>query len=184
VISMISVEEALQHVCRCSQQISAASVLLNSALGLRLAERVVRSIDSPPFDKSMLDGYAVEASDSSSTRRVIEQVVAGGVPHHAVEPGNTINVMTGAPLPEGADAIVKVEDIKHFDEETIVMPAAGVASGTGVLLRGSAFHRGQELLTAGDRLSPIDIALLPRLAEQKCVSPRVRASPSLPRAMN
>jgi len=164
---MISVDEALQHVSRCAQQLAADLVPLDSALGLQLAENVVSGVDSPPFDKSMLDGYAVEASDCSSTRHVIEQVVAGGVPHHAVEPGNTINIMTGAPLPDGADAVVKVEDVKLLDEATIEMPSAGVAPGTGILLRGAAFHRGQQLFAAGHRLSPIDIALLAEIGQAK-----------------
>jgi len=174
---MISVDEALQHVSRCSQPIPTDSVPLGDALGLRLTESVESSVDSPPFDKSMLDGYAVEASDRSPTRRVIEQVVAGEVPHHAVEPGNTINVMTGAPLPDGADAVVKVEDVKHLDEETIEIPSAGVASGTGILLRGAAFHKGQELLIADHRLRPADIGLLAEIGQAKVrVTPRPRVA--------
>ncbi|NOY28881.1 MAG: molybdopterin molybdotransferase MoeA [Planctomycetes bacterium] len=174
---MISVDEALQHVSRCSQPIPSASIPIVAALGLRLAEAVVSSVDSPPFDKSMLDGFAVEASDRSPTRRVIEQVVAGEVPHHAVEPGNTIQVMTGAPLPEGADAVVKVEDVKHLDEVTLEMPSAGVASGTGILRRGAAFHRGQQLLAAEHRLTPVDIGLLAEIGQAKvCVAPRPRVA--------
>jgi len=174
---MISVDKALQHVSRCAQQLRADTVPLSAVLGLRLAENVISEVDSPPFDKSMLDGYAVETSDQSPTRHVLEQVVAGGVPHHAVEPGNTINVMTGAPLPDGADAVVKVEDVQQLDEATIEMPSAGVASGTGVLLRGSAFHKGQQLLAAGRCLSPIDMALLAEVGHAKvCVTPRPRVA--------
>jgi len=174
---MISVDEALQQVSRCSPPIPAAPVPLHAALGLRLSEAVVSNVDSPPFDKSMLDGFAVEASDHSPTRRVIEQVVAGQVPHHAVEPGNTIQVMTGAPLPEGADAVVKVEDVKHPDEVTIQMPSAGVAAGTGILRRGAAFHRGQQLLAAEHRLTPVDIGLLAEIGQAKvCVTPRPRVA--------
>ncbi len=162
---MISVTEALEFVKQGALPLPSKRVALGKSLGLRLRESIVSPVDSPPFDKALLDGYAVVASDATPTRRLLEEVIAGDVPHHAVEPGTTINVMTGAPIPDGADAIVKREDIPSIKEisaeETVVeMPKSGVAAGTGVLLRGAAFHHGQEVLSAGRNLSAIDIALL------------------------
>ncbi len=179
---MISVDEALQHVQQSALPLPSQWVALGNALGLRLCESIVSSIDSPPFDKSLLDGYAVIASDTSPTRRVIEEVHAGCVPHHAVEPGTTINVMTGAPIPDGADAIIKHEDIgiikEICTEETIIeMPKSGVRAGTGMLSRGAAFCVGQEVLARGRFLSPIDIALLAEVGRPEVtVTPRPRVA--------
>ncbi len=173
---MISVEKALEHVNQCAQQLPDAMVPIAAALGLRLAESVISRVDSPPFDKSMLDGYAVLSHDSSPTRKVVEQVLAGGTPHHAVELGTTINVMTGAPMPDGADAVVKQEDITQSDD-SISMPQSGVTAGAGVLPQGSAFLADQEVLQAGRRLSPIDIALLAEVGKAEVkVTPRPRVA--------
>ena len=174
---MITVEEALQLVGEAVQPLAPRPVSLGEALGLRLQEPIISPIDSPPFDKALLDGYAVIASDESPTRNVLEQVIAGGVPHHAVEPGATINVMTGAPIPDGADAIAKHEDVTLLDDSTIRMPDEGVAAGTGVLLRGAAFHNGQELLSAGRYLSAVDLALLAEVGHAEVtVTPRPRVA--------
>ena len=81
-MTMISVEEALEHVGSCARQLSCLEVPLREALGLRLAEPAVSTVDSPPFDKSMLDGYAVSVEDPAPTRSIAEEVIAGGVPQH------------------------------------------------------------------------------------------------------
>ncbi len=174
---MITVEQALDYVSESARPLAPTQVKLGAALGLRLQESIVSPIDSPPFDKALLDGYAVIANDDAPTRDVIEQVIAGGVPHRAVVPGATINVMTGAPLPDGADAIVKHEDVTLVDEQTIQMPAAGVAADTGILRRGAAFHNGQEVLSAGRYLSAIDLALLAEVGRAEVtVTPRPRVA--------
>lgn len=174
---MITVDEALEYLRQSARSLNPQRVKLREALGLRLQESIVSPIDSPPFDKTLLDGYAVVANDPSPTRQVIEQVIAGGVPHHAVEPGTTINVMTGAPIPEGANAIVKHEDVQILDESTIQLFPSGVAAGTGILHRGAAFRLGQEVLTAGRHLSAIDIALLAEVGHPEVtVTPRPRVA--------
>jgi len=179
---MITVEEALQRVKKSAMPLPSQRLGLGQILGRCLCESVVSSIDSPPFDKSLLDGYAVIASDTVPTRRVLEEVLAGAVPHHAVEPGTTISVMTGAPIPDGADAIVKQEDIetvtkKSEEETTILMPKLGVAAGTGVLLRGTALQQGQEVLRAGKVLSAVDIGLLAEIGRPEVtVIPRPRVA--------
>ncbi|MCG8451049.1 MAG: molybdopterin molybdotransferase MoeA [Pirellulales bacterium] len=175
---MISVEEALDHVRHCTRALPEQRVPLGEALGLRLAEAIVSEVDSPPFDKAMLDGYAVSVHDSAATLRVVEQVLAGGVPHHAVEPGTTIRVMTGAPVPDGADAVVKHEDVKETaDRSTVELPESGVSEGGGILPRGAAFHRGQEVLSVRKRLSPIDLALLAEVGKDRvAVVPRSRVA--------
>ena len=175
--AMISVNEALGLVREHSRSLPAERVKLEHACGLRLAEAVVSQVDSPPFCKSIVDGYAVSTGDDSPTLRVIEQVTAGMVPHHAVQPGTTIRVMTGAPVPEGADAVVKIEDVEHTDEETIRLPAEAVEPHGCVSPKGSSFRTGQILLEQGSRLRPIDIALLAEIGEEKVsVIPRPRVA--------
>ncbi len=174
---MISVDEALNYVRQHARPLPVEQVPLESACGLRLAEAVVSRVDSPPFDKSMVDGYAISVNDSTPTLRVIEQVTAGKVPHHAVEPGTTIRVMTGAPVPDGADAVVKWEETEQIDEETIRSPAVGVESGYCVLRRGSAFHSDQQVLESGRRLRPVDIGLLAEIGQARVpVVPRARVA--------
>jgi len=174
---MISVEEAQAQVCCCALPLTPKRVHLHNALGLWLVETIISDTDSPPFDKSMLDGYAISLSDASETRKVIGEVIAGGVPHRAVEPGTTIRIMTGAPVPDGTDAVVKQEETQQIDESTIRLPATSFAKGAGILRIGSSFRKGQELLAPQRRLRPVDIALLAELGKARVeVVPRPKVS--------
>jgi molybdopterin molybdotransferase len=172
---MLTVSEAHEHIARCIGQLSPQRLQLSELLGLRLAEDVVSRVDSPPFDKSQVDGYAIATNDTSETLRELELVTAGGVPSQAVQPGTTIRVMTGAPTPEGADAVVKWEDCDVRPDGTIRNPAAGVKPGACILRRGTAFHTGQTVLTAGKLIGPLDIALLAEIGQAEAgVYPRPR----------
>lgn len=173
---MISVDEALDHVRRCVAPLPSVRTPLAELLGLRLAESVASTVDSPPFDKSMVDGYAIDVSDVSATLRELELVTAGNVPTQAVTPGHTIRVMTGAPIPEGADAVVKWEDCQLLAEGEIRNPARGLKSGSCVIRRGSSFTAGQVVLEAGKRLGPLDVALLAEIGQAEV---RVIARPSV-----
>src|SRR5262245_25104498 len=143
---MISVAEAWQRIDERVKPLPAGLASLGELLGLRLAEDVVSSIDSPPFDKSLVDGFAIATSDRSPVLRVVELVTAGTTPTKDVARGTTIRVMTGAPLPHGADAVVKWEDCKQLGDDSIENPT-GVTSGSCVLKRGASFHAGQAVLT-------------------------------------
>ncbi len=83
-----------------------------NATGLILAEDVASDVDSPPHDKSIVDGYAVRSADLKEGRaelKVLEEIVAGSVPTRAVTPGTASRIMTGAPMPDGADSVVMIE---------------------------------------------------------------------------
>jgi molybdopterin molybdotransferase len=157
---MITVDEAFKLVGENFRPLPPMKAPLAEVLGLRLAEPITSDIDSPPFDKSMLDGFAVIASDTSSTRRIIEQVIAGGVPTKTVVSDTATLVMTGAPIPVGADAVIKHEDTQRIDESTVKLPNESIKSGAGIFRRGQSFHVGQEVLPANKELRPVDIALL------------------------
>lgn len=174
---MISVRKATEHVAKWAEALPATEIDFDEALGLQLAEPVVSSVDSPPFDKSMLDGYAVSVHDDSSSFKILEEVIAGGVPRHAVVPGTTIRVMTGAPTPDGADAVVKHEVTNLLDDSTVEIPTEGLKESAGVMRRGEAFHAGQQVLDAGKRLTPIDLALLAEIGQCRVrVIPRPRVA--------
>src|SRR5438445_4837576 len=108
---MLSIDEAQKLVLDHAKP-KAAEVAAVGVLGDILAEPIVSDIDSPPHDKSVVDGYAVIAADVAAAGVelvVLEEVTAGAMPTRTVEPGSGTRIMTGAPLPAGADAVVMVE---------------------------------------------------------------------------
>ncbi|MCA9238307.1 MAG: molybdopterin molybdotransferase MoeA [Planctomycetales bacterium] len=173
---MLSVADAFDLLAQHVAPLPSADTPLSDLLNHRLAVDVVSGVDSPPFDKSMVDGYAISLADDSTELAVLEQVIAGGVPTQPLAPGGTIRVMTGAPVPHGTDAVVKWEDCRELAPDRIANPATGVAPGHCVLKCGTAFRRGETVLPAGKRLTPLDIALLAEIGQA-----RVAAVP-LPRA--
>src|SRR5438067_9507577 len=110
---MLSVSEAQSLILEAVHPLPAETVPLTpAALGLVLAEDIVSDIDSPPYDKALMDGYAVRSADlldGRATLDVVQEITAGRVPTLPVGPGQTARIMTGAPLPDGADAVVVVE---------------------------------------------------------------------------
>ena len=103
---MLSVDEALKLVEQHARPLAPQRVALADAAELVLAEDVTSSVDSPPYDKTLMDGYAIVSSDRAEVRHVLEEIGAGSVPRRPVTPGTATRLMTGAPLPEGADAVV------------------------------------------------------------------------------
>src|SRR5690606_5772574 len=110
------VQEAVSLIDAAEVRPRVADVPLGDALGLHLAEDVVADRDYPPFDKSMMDGYAVRTADVApplpALLRVVGSVAAGQLPHGGIGPGEAMTIMTGAPLPDGADGVVPMEDVE------------------------------------------------------------------------
>src|SRR5436309_4448527 len=102
---MLSVEEALKLVAANVQLLAPRRVPLGDAVGLVLAEDITSEVNSPPYDKALMDGYAVRSADREPRRQILEEIAAGAVPHFPLTPGSASQIMTGAPLPEGADAV-------------------------------------------------------------------------------
>jgi molybdopterin molybdotransferase len=175
ILPMLSIAEALDRVRQYVSPLSPSCSRLSALLGLRLAEDITSRVDSPPFDKSVVDGFAIATSDDSPTLRVIELVTAGSVPTRSIEPGATIRVMTGAPIPAGADAVVKWEDCEQLGDDAIRNPAALAKPDSCVLKRGASFHAGQVVLAAGKQLGPLDVALLAEIGQAEVAAyPRPR----------
>jgi molybdopterin molybdotransferase len=133
---------------------------LMDAVGLRLAVDVRADRDHPPFDKAVMDGYAVRAADLATagvTLAQVDTVAAGQVGRRAVAAGEAVAIMTGAPLPPGADAVVPVEQTRR-DGDRVTFSAA-VRAGQAVAPRGSDVAGGVVVLPAGIRLGPAQVAV-------------------------
>lgn len=157
---MLSVEEALQNIERHATVLPPRRVPLSDAAGLVLAEDIPSDINSPPFDKAMMDGYAVRCGDREPLRRVLEEIAAGAIPRQSISPGAASRIMTGAPIPVGADAVVPVEQTELVDETTVRLQHVDPAPGQNVLKLGTSMRAGDQVLSAGVLLRPIEIAIL------------------------
>ncbi len=167
--------EAQRDVLAALPPLPEVDVPLGEAAGLVTAAPVRAAHDVPPFTNSAMDGYAVRAADVAAAPvelEVVEDVPAGSVATRAVGPGTAIKIMTGAPLPEGADAVVKVEDTEPGAGRVRIL--AGAAAGTAVRPAGGDVAAGDTVLDAGARLGPADLGLLASLGVHR---PRVRRRP-------
>ncbi|MDX1948656.1 MAG: molybdopterin molybdotransferase MoeA [Pirellulaceae bacterium] len=180
---MLSVDEALKLVLDHAPPLPARSIPLESVLGCLLAEEVASDIDSPPHDKSIVDGYAVIASSVSQPNAVLsvlEEVTAGALPTRPVEPSTATRIMTGAPLPAGADAVVMVEKTSlemapSGERVTIHEPPA--RAGQNIVRRGTSMRRGQTVLPAGTAIRAIELGLLAEVGRESVLAiPRPRVA--------
>ncbi len=179
---MLSVEEAQQRVLRVFEPLPTERVDILAAVGRVLASDVHADEDLPPHANSAMDGYAVRANETaqaapeSPTRlRIVGDLPAGAVPRQAVTPGTAIRIMTGAPLPPGADAVVRVEDTDQqdgyvrvyvrVDPGNYVRPAGeDVRAGTLALERGTALRPQEIGMLAALGHSRVAVARKPRVA--------------------
>ena len=176
---MLTVAEAIAEIVSHVGRLPPTRVALADALGLVLAEDVFSDLDSPPFDKSLMDGYAVRSRDVSTGKarlRVTEEVLAGQVARHSVGAQEAIRIMTGAPIPDGADAVVPVEHTRldATDAEVLVETPA-VAPGRNILKRGESTRQGTRVLSAGRQVRPQETGCLAELGKDTVsVYPRPR----------
>src|SRR5216110_1081733 len=118
-VSTLTVDEAQSRILARIAPLEPTEVGLLDALGAVLAEDAAADRNVPPFRNSAMDGYAVRGSDVGSAGarlRVVGSVAAGAVPDRRVDAGEAIRIMTGAPLPDGADTVVRVEDTDNGTE--------------------------------------------------------------------
>ncbi|QDU40984.1 Molybdopterin molybdenumtransferase [Maioricimonas rarisocia] len=174
---MLTVDEAWERIGQEVTPREPERRELSEAAGYVLADDVTAAIDSPPFDKALMDGYAVRFADVASTPvelRVVEEVTAGRTPQMPIGAGEATRIMTGAPLPDGADAVVRVEDTSFDDAtERVTITAAPRGEGANLARRGSAMRAGQPVLKTGHLLRAQEIGLLAELGQvQVAVRPR------------
>ena len=165
---MISVREALELVLQNLPRVGTEQIALPASLGRVLGDAVQATRDVPPFRNAAMDGYAVRAADVAGATadhavrlRVLEVVGAGSLPRLPVTAGTATKIMTGSPMPDGADAVVRVEDTDGADGQVRIL--AGVSPGTSVRHPGEDMRAGETVLEAGRVLRPADIGLLAAL---------------------
>lgn len=161
---MHSVDEALKLVLENTPRQSVVELALGPALlGLVLAEEVASDMDVPPFDKSLMDGYALRSVDSGSGRRltVVEEIMAGMVPQLAVGEGQSSRIMTGAPLPLGADAVIQQEKVTVHGQSIELQDVVPV--GRNILAAGAEMKQGEVVLKPGHCIRPQELGLLATL---------------------
>lgn len=167
---MISVEEALARMLDTIQPLAVTQVPLPESLGLVLAEDVVAREDMPPFANSAMDGFALRSVDSQPREgkpprlRVTGGVAAGYIANHAVEAGTAMRIMTGAPVPPGADTVIQHE-LTNYDgaESTWVEVLQAVAPGNNIRPAGEDMRQGQTILQRGSEIGPWEIGILATL---------------------
>jgi len=157
----MSADDALARILAGMPTLPAVDSPLLDALGLVLVDDVAADRDVPPFRNSAMDGYAVRGDDVASAPvelRVVGEVAAGGFPDRAVGPGEAMRIMTGAPMPDGADTVVRVEDTDNASD--VVTIAAATPQGTAVRQPGEDLKAGETILTTGTVLRAAEIGLL------------------------
>jgi molybdopterin molybdotransferase len=162
----LTLQEAWKRVLASIAVLPSETVPLDAALGRVLAEDVTSPVDHPPWDCSAMDGVAVRAADvrgasaeSPILLTVVESVAAGGFPTRAVAAGEAIRIMTGAPVPTGADGVVRVEHTRKEAAGSIAIIDDGDA-GRNIRQRGEDLHSGDIVLRAGRTLGAADIGIL------------------------
>lgn len=159
---MISLEEAREFVLKGLTALAAQDVTLDQALGCATADDIVACEQVPSFRNSSMDGFTFRAVDtvSGTTRlRIVDAVMAGHVSSMRLEPGEAMRIMTGAPLPEGADTVCKIEDVTLEGDDTVVIPRP-IELGDCVRQPGDDVTIGQVLVRAHRELSAPAIAVL------------------------
>jgi molybdopterin molybdotransferase len=168
---MIDVSDALAKVRACSAPLSPVSVRVDDAPGRVLVEDIRSDIDSPPYNKSLMDGYAVIATDVAGGRRelqVVEQVTAGQTPKYDIQTGQATRIMTGAPLPSGADAVVPVEYTETDARRAVVrLHVDAVSAGQNTLQQATVMRRGERVFRSGREVSATDVGLLAEMGRRE-----------------
>jgi molybdopterin molybdotransferase len=167
---MISVEEALARILAEIWPLTTTKIPLSEALGLVLAEDIIAHEDMPPFANSAMDGFALLSKDSKPRDgqpphlHVTGTVAAGYVAEHSVTDGTALRIMTGAPVPPGADTVIQVEltrsDSPQSDWVEILQ---SVEPGNNIRPAGEDMRRGQTVLARGTEIGPWEIGILATL---------------------
>jgi len=165
---MISFEEALGIILDTDYLVGSERVGLADSLHRVLAEDILSDIDMPPFHKSAVDGYACRRADLGNDLHVIEIIPAGKAPEKVIGPNQCAKIMTGAPMPEGADCVIMVEDVKEVVPHVIKYGKEKVKEN--ICFAGEDIRKEDLVLCRGTRIEPQHIAVL---ATAGCVNPLV-----------
>ncbi len=179
---MISVEEALEKILSYVEVLEAEEAPILESMGQVLAEDVYSEINIPPLDNAAMDGYAIQARDTEgasgetpSLLRVTDTVIAGSISGKEVTPGTAIRIMTGAPVPRGADSVVRFEDTDEMERKK--GRAGGTPAEIGILCEietgknirkaGEDVSRGSPVLKRGTVIRPAEVGVLASLGKSR-----------------
>lgn len=162
----IELEEAVakirEQICRITDT---ENCPLEAAAGRILAEDITAPIDQPPFPRSPYDGYAIRSIDSKEagpdkpvTLTVVGEVDAGGWFGRTLAEGHAVRIMTGAPIPEGADAVIRQEDTDYGEETVRIFRE--MHSHENYIYSGDDYRRGTVLLEKGDYIGPVEAGII------------------------
>src|SRR5208337_221275 len=162
---MIPVDEALDKILSHVQPLGFEKVSLLDALGRVIAEDIFAKRNIPPLDNSAMDGYALRSEDVRQASQdhpvrlvVIEDLPAGFVSTKTVERGKAVRIMTGAPIPKGADTVVPVEVTKKEDGSVLIFKATGI--GENIRESGEDVKQGDRVISKGDIVRPAEVGML------------------------
>ena len=161
---LVPYTDALEQIVSTFSALPPEIVELERARGLVLAESIVADRDVPGFDNSAMDGYAVRAEDTAAapvTLKMVDNLPAGSDPQVRVERGTAATIMTGAPMPPGADAVVPWEDTDRGDVEVTILRST--TQGKHVRPAGEDLRAGDEVILAGTELEPVHLGVIASL---------------------
>jgi molybdenum cofactor synthesis domain-containing protein len=160
---MIPVAEAINIVLEQTSALSTESVALSESTGRILAEDIVADTDLPPFDRAQMDGFAVRAADVANTPaqlKVVGESAAGAGWHQEMKAGEAVRIMTGAPVPVGADAVQQVELTREANGAGTVEILETVETGRSIVKQAAEIKSGETVLRAGEEIKSETIATL------------------------
>jgi molybdopterin molybdotransferase len=158
---MIPVSEAIQIVESQTAKLSAENVSLEASVGRILAQDIVADTDLPPFDRAQMDGYALRAADVArvpARLRIVGESAAGAGWHQEMHAGEAVRIMTGAPVPKGADSVQQVELTRAHDSQVEILET--VELGRSIVRQASEIRSGETVLRAGEQINASMIATL------------------------
>ena len=180
---MISVEQALEKILSYVNVLEAEETPILDSLGQVLAEDISSSINIPPLDNAAMDGYAVQARDTEGASResprflhVIDTVIAGSISEQEVKPDTAIRIMTGAPVPKGADSVVQFEDTDETRRKKSPSKEIGILCkaklGLNIRRAGEDIAKGSLVLKKGSVIRPAEVGVLASLGRSKVTAIR------------
>ena len=155
---LLTIDQALALVLGRVQALEAEGVRLEDAAGRVLAEDARSAVDLPPFPASAMDGFALRSADVPGTLPIVARIAAGRPASRALLAGEAMAIATGGVVPEGADAVVPIEDVEEAGD-TVAVPGT-VPSGENVRSRAGDLRKGETVVVAGTRLGPAHVGAL------------------------
>lgn len=153
---MISFNEAEQIVLNEKENLGVEKVYFHNSIGRILAEDIYSDVNFPPFDKSAMDGFAIKISDINKELEIIETIAAGQAPKQSIQKGQAAKIMTGAPVPLGADFVIQVE-LSDISGNKVRFTGK---SKNNIITKASELEKGEQVLKSGDRIDARHVAVL------------------------